>query len=120
VLRAWRKQQTAKRLEWGEAWVDSGRVFTKEDGSRLRPEYVSERFGTLSARAGLPPVRFHDLRHGAATMLLAAGDPIKVISEILGHSTAAFTSDVYTSVAEELAEQAAVAIAAFVPRRNRA
>lgn len=120
VLRAWRKQQTAKRLEWGEAWVDSGRVFTRENGEPLRPEYVSERFGTLSARAGLPPIRFHDLRHGAATMLLAAGVPIKVISEILGHATAAFTSDVYTSVAEELAEQAAAAIAAFVPRRNRA
>ncbi|MFF0243972.1 tyrosine-type recombinase/integrase [Streptosporangium sandarakinum] len=119
TLRAWRKRQLAKRLEWGEAWVDSGRVFTREDGSALRPEYVSERFGTLTARAGLPPVRFHDLRHGAATMLLAAGVPIKVISEILGHATAAFTSDVYTSVAEELAEQAAQAIAAFVPRRNR-
>ncbi|WP_147944558.1 tyrosine-type recombinase/integrase [Microbispora sp. CSR-4] len=120
VLKAWRKQQTAKRLEWGEAWVDSGRVFTRENGEPLRPKWVSERFLALSAKASLPPVRFHDLRHGAATMLLAAGVPIKVISEILGHATAAFTSDVYTSVAEELAEQAAVAIAAFVPRRNRA
>jgi site-specific recombinase XerD len=50
-------------------------------------------------------------------MLLAAGQPIKVISEILGHSTSAFTVDVYTEVAEELAESAAAAIAAFVPRR---
>ncbi|TMR90751.1 tyrosine-type recombinase/integrase [Nonomuraea basaltis] len=119
TLKVWRKRQAAKRLEWGEAWVDSGRVFTKEDGSPLRPEHVSERFGTLSSRTGLPPVRFHDLRHGAATMLLAAGVPIKVISETLGHATSAFTSDVYTSVAEELQEQAAVAIAAFVPRRKR-
>ncbi|MFI6513571.1 tyrosine-type recombinase/integrase [Streptosporangium sp. NPDC050855] len=119
TLKAWRKRQTAKRLEWGEAWVDSGRVFTKENGEPLRPEYVSERFGTLAARAGLPPVRFHDLRHGAATMLLTAGVPIKVISEILGHATSSFTSDVYTSVAEELSEQAAAAIAAFVPRQKR-
>ena len=58
---------------------------------------------------------------GAATMLLAAGQPIKVISEILGHATSGFTADVYTSVAEELAESAAMAIAAFVPReRHRA
>ncbi|MDX3099706.1 tyrosine-type recombinase/integrase [Nonomuraea angiospora] len=119
TLKAWRKRQAAKRLEWGEAWVDSGRVFTRENGEPLRPEWVSERFGTLAARAGLPPVRFHDLRHGAATMLLAAGVPMKVISETLGHATAAFTSDVYASVAEELQEQAAVAIAAFVPRRKR-
>jgi integrase len=119
TLKAWRKRQTEKRLEWGEAWVDSGRVFTRENGEPLRPEHVSERFGTLATRARLPPVRFHDLRHGAATMLLAAGVPMKVISEILGHATASFTSDVYASVAEELQEQAATAIASFVPRKVR-
>jgi alcohol dehydrogenase class IV len=48
-----------------------------------------------------------------------AGVQIKVISEILGHATSAFTADVYTEVAEELAEQAATAIAAFVPRRGQ-
>jgi integrase len=52
-------------------------------------------------------------------MLLAAGQPIKVISEILGHATSAFTADVYTEVAEELADAAAAAIAAFVPRASR-
>jgi integrase len=50
-------------------------------------------------------------------MLIAAGQPVKVVSAILGHSTSAFTMDVYAVVAEELAEAAAVAIAAFVPRR---
>ncbi len=53
------------------------------------------------------------------TTSFAAGQPIKVISEILGHSTSAFTADVYTEVAEELAEAAADAIAAFIPRRGR-
>jgi integrase len=119
VLKAWRKAQLAERMAWGPAWQDSGRVFTRENGTPLRPGWVSERFGTLSARAGLPPVTFHGLRHGAATMLLAAGQPIKVISEILGHATSAFTADVYTEVAEELAESAASAIAAYVPRQGR-
>jgi len=100
-------------------WTDSGRAFTREDGTALRPGGVSEHFGTVVARLGLPPVRFHDLRHGAATMLLAAGQPPKVISETLRHSTVAFTMDVYTEVATELAEAAAVAIAAFIPRRAR-
>jgi integrase len=109
--------QLFERLEWGEGWKDTGRVFTRQDGSPLRGGWVSERFGTLTARAGLPPVTFHGLRHGAATMLLAAGVDIKVISEILGHATSTFTADVYAEVAGELAESAASAIAAYVPRR---
>jgi integrase len=52
-------------------------------------------------------------------MLLAAGQPPKVISEMLGHATTAFTMDVYTEVAEELADAAAAALAAFIPRRAR-
>jgi len=60
---------------------------------------------------GLPPVRFDDLRHGAARMLLAVGQPVKVVSEILGHSTVSLTMDVYAVVAEKSAEAAAVAIA---------
>jgi integrase len=119
VLKAWRKAQLAERLAWGAEWDDSGRVFTRADGSPRRPEWISTRFKTLADRAGLPPIRFHDLRHGAATMLLAAGVDIKVISKILGHSTYAFTADVYTEVAEELADSAASAIAAYMPRASR-
>ena len=119
VLAAWRKAQLAERLAWDGAWTDSGRVFTREDGTPLRPGWVSVRFGTLAGRAGLPPIRFHDLRHGAASMLLAAGVEPKVISQMLGHATVAFTMDVYTEVAEELAEAAAAAIAAFIPRRGQ-
>lgn len=117
VLRGWRKVQLAERMAWGAAWTDSGRVFTREDGTPLRPGWVSTRFDTLAARAGLPPITLHGLRHGAATMLLAAGQPPKVISEVLGHSTVAFTMDVYTEVAGELADAAASAIAAYIPRR---
>jgi len=119
VLRTWRKVQLAERMAWGSAWTDSGRVFTREDGTPLRPGWISTRFATLAQRAGQPPIRLHDLRHGTATMLLAAGVPIKVISEILGHATSAFTADVYTEVAEELADAAASAIAAYVPRTAR-
>jgi integrase len=92
-------------------------VFTREDGTPLRPGWISVRFGALAKRRGLPPVRFHDLRHGTASMLLAAGQPAKVISEMLGHATVAFTMDVYTEVAEELADAAAAALATFIPRR---
>lgn len=153
MAKTWRKAQLEERVAWGEAWTDSGRVFTYEDGRPLRPPYVSQRFELLVDRynafrrrraegwnveriarhhrttedvvrlalegPALPPVRFHDLRHGSATMLHAAGVSMKVVSEILGHASESFTADVYAAVAEELAEDAAVKISAFVPRRNR-
>jgi integrase len=119
VLKDWHGRQFPESVEWDTAWQDSGRVFTREDGAPLRAAHISEHFSALARQAGLPPIRFHDLRHGAATMLIAAGQPIKVVSAILGHSTSSFTMDVYAVVAEELAEAAAVAIAAYVPRKAR-
>ncbi len=74
---------------------------------------------SIALAAPLPPLNFHGVRHGAATMLMTAKVPDKVVSEILGHASTSFTKDVYTVVAEELAEEAARAISAFVPRRDR-
>jgi integrase len=116
VLRAHRRAQAAARLAWGAAWVDSGLVFTKEDGSALNPDAVSQRFERLVARSGLPPIRLHDLRHVAASLALAAGVPMKVVSEQLGHSGIQITSDIYSSVLPQVAQAAAEAVAALIPR----
>jgi integrase len=118
ALERWQGQQMVERLEWGDGWTDSGRVFTKEDGTPLRPGWLSTRFATLAARAGLPPIRFHHLRHGSASMLLAAGVDLKVVSTTMGHSTSSFTADVYVTVLSEVAEAAASAIEAFVSRKG--
>lgn len=67
----------------------------------------------------LPPIRFHDLRHGAATMLIATGVDDKLVSEALGRASMSFTKDVDAVVAEELAEDAARKISAFIPRQKR-
>jgi len=53
--------------------VESGRVFTRENGEGYHPQYFSDRFERLWKKADLPPIRLHDLRHGAATLALAAG-----------------------------------------------
>ena len=103
-------------MEWGPAWVETGKVFVREDGSALHPAAVTERFHAIAESAGLPPVRLHDLRHGAASIMLAAGVPMKVVQETLGHSSSTLTADTYTSVFPMVAAEAAEAAAAMVPR----
>ncbi len=120
ILRAWRKHQAAEQLAWGPGWTDKGLVFTKEDGTPLSPQWVSVRFESLAYRCGLPAIRFHDLRHGAASLSKAAGHDTKIISDLLGHSRTSFTDDVYVNLFPEIAREAAEARAAVVPRTRKA
>jgi integrase len=117
LLRAHRQRQREERMVWGAAWTESGRIFTREDGSELKPDWVSEHFERLAFAAGVPPIRLHDLRHGAATLSLAAGNDMKTTSAMLRHASQAITSDTYTSVLPDLARSAAEASVALVPRR---
>jgi integrase len=116
VLRLHRKRQKEEKLAWGGSWTETGRIFTREDGSELKPDWVSEYFERLAFAAGLPPIRLHDLRHGAATLSLAAGNDMKTTSAMLRHSSLAITSDTYTNVLPELAREAAEASVSLVPR----
>ncbi|GIH96542.1 tyrosine-type recombinase/integrase [Planobispora siamensis] len=114
VLKTHRKRQAAEQLAAGEAWADSGFVFTDERGQPLHPQQVTDQFYWLAYQAGLPPVRLHDLRHGAASLMLAAGVELKVVQETLGHVSSTFTRDTYTSVYPEVAQAAAESTAALI------
>lgn len=116
VLRDHRRAQLAERMASGPAYVDSGLVFTREDGSPLDPSYVTRHFARLVARAGLPPIRLHDLRHTSASVGLAAGESMKEISDRLGHSSITITADTYTHVSPAVAQESARRRAALVPR----
>ena len=118
TLEAWRKKQIAERLAYGSGWIRSGRIFTRPDGGELRPADVTKYFNQLVAVLGLPPIRLHDLRHGAATLALEADVDIKIVQELLGHSSSVLTRDTYTSVSPTLAKEAAERTAAMVPRRS--
>ncbi len=120
VLRAHRTRQHRARRALGNAWVDSGLVFTDTDGSPLHPATISTRFRELNTNAGLPPIRLHDLRHGAATLTLATGADLKVVQDLLGHSSITITADTYAHVLPELARETAEAAARIVPRARRA
>lgn len=112
ALRAHRRRQAKEQLAAGAEWANSeSRVFTRSDGAALVPEAVSRNFRALSAAAEVPVIRFHDLRHTSASLALAGGVPMRVVSDRLGHSTIAITSDLYTKVYDEVAKDAAERIA---------
>lgn len=96
----------------GASWTTTGLVFTRQDGTPIHPQSATDEFRRISADAKLPPIRLHDLRHGTATQALAAGVDLKVVSEILGHSSITITADTYSSVLDELKRDAADKIAA--------
>ena len=99
ALRGWKRQQTAERLLNGEAWADrDGLVVSNVDGSAPNPEAFSNLFVDLANRAGLPPIRLHDLRHSYATAALATGVPVKVVSQRVGHADVGVTLKVYAHV----------------------
>ena len=83
---AHRQRQQKEKEDAGDAWTDSGFEFTNPDGTPLHPAAVTDMFEQIAYLAGLPPIRLHDLRHGAATLLLAAGHDMKVVQETLGLS----------------------------------
>lgn len=95
-------KQEKQRQEWGDAYLESGRVWTHENGEALHPDRISRRFTRLVELFGLPTVRLHGLRHLAAALSLFAEHDIKVVQEKLGHSPRQITSDTHTSVLPEM------------------
>ncbi len=111
ALRRQKARQAAARLAAGTAWQDRHNlIFSDALGRPARPDNVSGYFRAAVDRLGLPHVRFHDLRHSAATLMLSQGVPLKVVSETLGHSSIAITADVYQHVTPDLRREAAEAM----------
>jgi integrase len=73
-------------------------VFTSGIGTPFEPRNLFRSFKALLHKAGLPNVRFHDLRHSAASLLLAQGVPMRAVMELLGHSSISTTADIYSHV----------------------
>ncbi len=118
LLSRHRQKQLEQRLLVGPEWDSrfDGLVFTTPFGRPLDGRYLTVKFQTLITRAGLGPIRFHDLRHAAATLMLASGTDLKVVSEVLGHSAIATTANVYAGVLDELKTEAANRLARLLRR----
>ncbi|MFI7128868.1 tyrosine recombinase XerC [Nonomuraea sp. NPDC050153] len=114
VLTRHREYQEQLCATAGSRWQNSGFVFTTAEGTPLRPDYLTGRFRQLVAASGLPPVRLHELRHGAATLALAAHTDLKVIQAMLGHASIVLTADTYVSVLPVVAHHVAQETARLV------
>ena len=100
--------------QWDEGWVETGLVFTAENGAALDPESISRYFRQAVKKTMLPTIRLHDLRHTHATLALQAGIHPKVVSERLGDATVSITFDTYSHAVPAMQEEAAALIAGLV------
>ncbi len=107
ALREHRRRQLERRLALGAAWHETDLVFDRGDGWVRYPRAVEGMFQRLVARLGLPRIRFHDLRHTAATLMLAEGVHPKIVQERLGHATISMTLDRYSHVTMDMQREAA-------------
>ena len=118
-LREYKREREVLYLELGSVLSPDSLVFANADGGPIDPSVLSHNFGRIVKKAGLN-VRFHDLRHSYATLMLAAGVHPKIVSEALGHSTVSITLDLYSHVLPGLQEAAAKQLDAVLPEGVRA
>jgi len=110
-LRAHRVRQLQERLHAGSEWRERGLVFCSHTGTPLDPRNALRSLQTIAVRVGLPGVGLHTLRHSAASALISAGVHMKVVQEVLGHSSYAITADVYAHVGVTQQRDAAARLA---------
>ena len=102
-----RKKQAERELKYEGGYNEKGLIFTKKDGSFIHPNTLTRHYKKILKKANLPEIRFHDLRHTHATLMLSQGEEPKVISERLGHSTISITLDRYSHVLPNMQQEAA-------------
>jgi len=110
-----REDQARRRAELGKRWKETDLVVDSGDGGAVSPVNFSSAWPRFLRRSGLPHVRFHDLRHGHATLMLIQGVHPKVVSERLGHSSIGITLDTYSHVLPGMQAEAAQAFDALFP-----
>jgi len=111
ALRRHRDRQVEDRRAAGKSWKETDFVLKSSDGTALDPDNLGRSFARLLDQAKLPRMRFHDLRHSCASLLLAQHVPPRVVMETLGHSRISVTLDTYTHVLPPMHRAAATRIA---------
>jgi len=117
-LKKHRLAQAKSRLRWGEAYHDNDLVFPNDDGSPMNQRKINYSFHRILKKAGLPLIRFHDIRHTHATLLLQAGENMRVVADRLGHAAVGTTLKTYTHIMPGMQEGAAAKIDAILTNKD--
>jgi integrase len=107
ALRVHRERQEAEKKRAGQYWQEYGLIFPSDVGTPIDARNLLKNYKTLLERAGLPAIRFHDLRHTAASLMLTNHIPVLVVSKILGHAKPSTTLDLYGHLVADGQQQAA-------------
>ena len=111
ALKAHRARQAEEKLKAGPLYRDAGLTFATQVGTPLEPSNIDRRsFKLLLKKAGLPDIRFHDLRHTCATVLLSQGVNPKFVQELLGHADIKLTLGTYSHFLPSMGDQTAAAM----------
>ena len=111
ALKSHLKRQLEEINRADSQWQENGLIFASEEGQPLKRRNITNcKFRALRKRAGLDAIRFHDLRHTCATLLLASNVNPKIVSEMLGHASIAITLDTYSHVLPNMQNEAAKAM----------
>ena len=114
ILKQQKSRQAELQLFLGNEWTNTEFVFTSDFGKPLDGNAVYNAFKKLLSTNGLPPIRLHDLRHTAATIMLQNGDDYKTLQDALGHHSAGFTLDTYGHVTAQMKKDSADRMEAFI------
>jgi integrase len=106
LLRDIHSTQAEERRVAGSAWRAAGHVFTTEFGEPCDPRNAYRALRVAAARAGIPDAGLHTLRHSAASVMITRGVPLKVVADILAHSSIAITGDIYGHVSPDVSREA--------------
>jgi integrase len=113
-LRTHKARQAADRLKAGEVWQETGFAFTTRIGTPLEPRNLNRHLSTVTEKAGLGHWHPHELRHSAASLMMAAGIPVEVVRDVLGHSSIRMTADVYGHIMPPQRQDAAARMAGYL------
>lgn len=113
-----KQKQEEMRQHAGDAWENSGLVFTNALGQHLKHVTIYKNYKRIVSSIGIPNARFHDPRHSYAVASIQAGDDIKTIQENLGHHSAAFTLDTYAHVTDKMKRSSAQRMEQYIQNNS--